>query len=245
MRVLGVDTSSYQASVAITENGRLIGEKIYRPRTLVASSITHSKNNHAETLLPLIESALATAALSLDDISGFAVAIGPGSFTGLRIGLSTVKGLAHGSVAPVTGVSTLHANAVRISNFNGVLCAILDARKKEAYAAIFRRNGCLVERVSNDRAMSQEKLQELIRHIDVPEPILLVGDGVLTYGEDLVQTFGGRVRKCHDEILPTVAAAVALVGEVQFARGAALSPASLVPLYLRSADAELVPPKLA
>jgi tRNA threonylcarbamoyladenosine biosynthesis protein TsaB len=245
MRVLGVDTSSSHASVAITENGRLICEKIHCPQTLVASSIVQSKNNHAETLLPLIELALGTAALSLGDISGFAVAVGPGSFTGLRIGLSTVKGLVYGTGTPVTSVSTLHANAVRISNFNGVICAILDARKKEAYAAIFRRNGWLLERLSDDRVMSHDKLLELIRGFDEPKPILLTGDGINTFGERLVRSCGDQVRICHDETLPTVAAAVALVGEGQFARGAAPSSASLMPLYLRPAEAKVGPRKLA
>lgn len=243
MRVLGVDTSSAHASVAVAENGRLIGEKFHRPAASITTRAPHSRNNHAEVLLPLIESALAEAALTLSDISGFAVAIGPGSFTGLRIGLSTVQGLAYGSGVPVTGVSTLHAVAGRISDFNGVVCAILDARKKEMYAAMFGRSAGALERLTDDTVMSCDKLGELLRRVNSQQPVLLTGDGTATYGERLLASLGSRVRICPGATSPTVAAAVALLGESHFTRGAPLSQASLAPHYVRPAEPELSSPK--
>ena len=239
MRLLGVDTSSSHASVAIVENGRLISEKMHRPDASITTSAAHSRNNHAAILLPLIDSALGGAALTLSDISGFAVAIGPGSFTGLRIGLSTVQGLAYGSGISVIGVSTLHAIAARINDFNGIICAILDARKKEVYAALFSRSACSLKRLTDDAVVTCETLGELLRQFNPAQAILLTGDGTMTYGERLVVALGSQVRVCQNETAPTVAAAVALLGEAHVARGATLPQASLSPHYVRPAEAEL------
>lgn len=239
MRLLGVDTSSSNASVAIVENGRLISEKMHRQDAAIKTSATLSRNNHAATLLPLIDSMLGEASLTLSDIFGFAVAIGPGSFTGLRIGLSTVKGLAYGSAVPVTGVSTLHAIAARISDFDGVICAILDARRKAAYAALFRRSAGVLERLTDDGVMSCEKLSALLRQGNRAQPILLTGDGTSAYGECLVSSLESDVRICRDDTMLTVAAAVARLGEADLANCAAPAPASLAPHYGRPAGAEL------
>jgi tRNA threonylcarbamoyladenosine biosynthesis protein TsaB len=239
MRLLGVDTSSSHASVAIVENGRLISEKWHGPEASITRSAARSRNNHAVILLPLIDSALGGAALTLSDISGFAVAIGPGSFTGLRIGLSTVQGLAYGSDISVIGVSTLHAIAARIKDFNGIICAILDARKNEVYAALFSRSACSLKRLTDDAVVSCERLGELLRQYSPGQPILLTGDGAMTYGERLVVSLGSEVLVCQNETAPTVAAAVALLGEAHVACGAALPQASLSPHYVRAPEAEL------
>jgi tRNA threonylcarbamoyladenosine biosynthesis protein TsaB len=239
MRLLGVDTSSSHASVAIVENGRLISEKMHRPDASITTSAAHSRNNHAAILVPLIDSALGGAALTLSDISGFAVAIGPGSFTGLRIGLSTVQGLAYGSGISVIGVSTLHAIASRINDFNGIICAILDARKKEVYGALFSRSACSLKRLTDDAVVTCERLGELLRQVNPGQPILLTGDGTMTYGERLVVALGSRVRVSQNETAPTVAAAVAFLGEAHVAVGAALPQASLSPNYVRPAEAGL------
>ncbi|HEY7556465.1 MAG TPA: tRNA (adenosine(37)-N6)-threonylcarbamoyltransferase complex dimerization subunit type 1 TsaB [Candidatus Binatia bacterium] len=245
MRILGVDTSSAHASVAIVENGRLISEKFHRVQAAKTARAAHPRNNnHAATLLPLIDSALKVAALNVNDISAFAVAIGPGSFTGLRIGLSTVKGLAYGSGAPLVGVSTLQAIAARISDFTGVICAILDARKKEVYAAIFRRRPRSLERLTDDGVMSCERLGELLRQFNPPHAILLTGDGTTAYGERLVLSLGNEVRVCQNETTPTVAAAVARLGEADLAFGA-LPRGLIAPHYLRPAEAQLGLPKSA
>ena len=129
MRILGVDTATSTASVALIEDGRLVAEEVHSSRGSANQSQTvNSRVNHAEIILPLIEAALRKAAASLRDLSGLAVSIGPGSFTGLRIGLSTVKGLAYGLDIPVVGISTLLANAARVNDFDGLICSFLDAR---------------------------------------------------------------------------------------------------------------------
>ena len=108
------------------------------------------KVGHAEIILPLVASVFAKARASLSDLDGIAVSIGPGSFTGLRIGLSTVKGLAYGGQLPVAGVSTLLAIAARVCAFDGLICSMLDARKNEAYASFFRPMGGYLTRLTED-----------------------------------------------------------------------------------------------
>jgi len=162
MRILGVDTATSTASVALIEDGRLVAEEVHSSRGSANQSQTvNSRANHAEIILPLIEAALRKAAASLRDLSGLAVSIGPGSFTGLRIGLSTVKGLAYGLDIPVVGISTLLANAARVNDFDGLICSFLDARKKEVYAALFRRNGDALTRLTEDRVAGASEVIEL------------------------------------------------------------------------------------
>jgi tRNA threonylcarbamoyladenosine biosynthesis protein TsaB len=243
MRVLGVDTASAHASAAIVENGRIIAEKTQPSDASLAAGVGGSRNNHAEVLLPLIDSALHAVALTLNDVGGYAVAIGPGSFTGLRIGLSTVQGLSYGSGIPVAGVSTLHAIALRMCDLDGVICPVLDARKKEVYAALFRCNTGVLERLSDDSVLSYEQLGERLRQLDPSESIVLAGDGASVYGGQLVGSIGPHVRIGLEERRPTIAAAVALLGESNLINGTAPRDASLAPHYLHAARAELMPAK--
>ncbi len=233
MTFLGVDTSSSHASVAIIDDGRIIAETFPCGEAAVSSNGSHSRNNHTEALLSLIDSTVTAAGLSLADLSGFAVAIGPGSFTGLRIGLSTVKGLSYGSGTPVVGVSTLHACAARISDFDGYICAILDARKKELYVALFGLHHGLLERLTEDGVMSFEQLVDALRRLGDSESILVTGDGVALYREALVCALGAQISSPKNEKLSTIAAAVALLGEATFNAGAVASASALTPLYLR------------
>src|SRR5713101_6526754 len=169
MRTLGVDTATSTASVAIIEDGVLVAEKIF-PRAVPVngSTVGHFKSNHAEVLLPLIETALQAAAVSLSELSCLAVSIGPGSFTGLRIGLSTAKGLAYGWQIPVVGVSTLLANAARVTDYDGLICSLLDARKKQVYASLFRRCGERLARLTEDSVLAVTEVIDLVREHDAP-----------------------------------------------------------------------------
>src|SRR6478672_10409581 len=151
MRIIGIDTATTTASVALIDNGLLISEKVYPIHESRGNARgLNSKSNHAEIIIPLIESLFETTNISLQDVTGFALSIGPGSFTGLRIGLSTVKGLAYGSQIPVVGMSTLFAHAARVTDYDGLICTLLDARKNEVYAAVFRKTGDVVNRVTED-----------------------------------------------------------------------------------------------
>ena len=236
MRFLGIDaSSSSRASVAIAQDGQIITDTCYPSDAQDFSGVPRCRKHHAEILLPLIDSTLKTAGCALSDIAAFAVTIGPGSFMGLRIGLSTAKGLSYGSGIPVIGISTLHACAARISNFNGQLCAILDARKKELYCARFSRCDGLLERISADTIMSFEQLVDHLCRLRSREPVLLTGEGVEKYGELLAAALGNKIFLRKNENLPTVAGAAALLGEAVFAKGEAALSSSLTPEYLRRA----------
>jgi tRNA threonylcarbamoyladenosine biosynthesis protein TsaB len=239
MRFLGVDTSSSLASVAITENGRLVTENVSSADGTHLAGAVRSRTNHAQFLLSLIDATLKAADLSLRDLSGFAVTIGPGSFTGLRIALSTVKGLAYGSDSPVIGISTLHASAARACDFNGFLCAILDARKQEIYGAFFSRWNGTLQRLTPDAVMSLEQLVAALRGFDSGDSILLTGDGIKQYGELLTHHLGDRIRLQANGHRPTIASAVALLGEATLATNECGFASPAGPLYLRAPEAEL------
>ncbi|MBI2359554.1 MAG: tRNA (adenosine(37)-N6)-threonylcarbamoyltransferase complex dimerization subunit type 1 TsaB [Deltaproteobacteria bacterium] len=203
MRVLGIDTATATASVALVERGGLVGEAVYPNGTEAdRGKIRREKPNHAEIVLPLIEQLLHSTGLCLADISALAVSIGPGSFTGLRIGLSTVKGLAYGWAIPVVGVPTLEAVAARAAKWEGLICPILDARKKEVYAALFRRMSGRLERLAEDVVCTPGQVLERIGSLDTTSPCLFIGDGTRVYGEQITGVFGARAAFESAQALP-------------------------------------------
>ncbi len=239
MRILGIDTATSTASVALIEDERLVAEQTSLPQPPLSSApILGTKTNHAEIILPLIESLLKRAQWDLQHISGIAVSIGPGSFTGLRIGLSTIKGLTYGSSIPVIGVSTLIANAARVTNYEGLICSFLNARKNEVYAALFRRNCDVLTRITDDLAAPAEKIVEIVRSLNSAEPCLFLGDGATVYGDLLTRLLADRARPCTGEIFSSVASAVARLSMERFRRNEADSIGRLVPTYLRAPECE-------
>lgn len=234
--ILGIDTATATASVALVEDGRLISEEI---RSSARQRGPGSRGNHAEILLPAIETVLSKAGVSLPAISAFAVSIGPGSFTGLRIGLSTVKGLVYGSEIPVVGIPTLEAIARKVTGWDGLICPLLDARKKEVYTALFRRRAGALERLTEDLVSSAEAIIERVAALDGGEPCLFIGDGIQGYGRLITAALGGRSRVTLGEVYPSTACAVAQLGEARLARQERDPVGAMVPLYLRPSEAEL------
>ena len=235
MRVVGIDSSSATASAALIEDSRLIAEHCYPGST---AGLTALKSNHAEILLPLIESVIAQARVTLAQVSGIAVAIGPGSFTGLRIGLSTVKGLAYGWRIPVVGVSTLLAQAARVGDFDGVICVLLDARKNEVYAALFRKRQQELTRLTEDFVAPAGSVIEHARGAGSGMPCLFIGDGVRRYERLLLDALGGQARLCAEDSVSSCAAAVARLGMERLRRSETDDLGKLVPVYLRPSEAE-------
>ena len=230
MRVIGIDTASATASVALVENGLLLSEKTDLRCDSTSNGIRRtSKSNHAETILPLIELLFESTGASLQDITGFALSIGPGSFTGLRIGLSTVKGLVYGSQIPVVGMSTLFAHAARVTDYDGLICTLLDARKHEVYAAVFRKTGDVVNRVTEDTVASVRELQR-------GASCLFVGDGAAVYKDLLLDSPGVRLLETIN--YPTVAATVARLAEDRFRCNKVDDLSTLSPAYVRPSEAE-------
>jgi tRNA threonylcarbamoyladenosine biosynthesis protein TsaB len=234
MKILGLDTSLSVASVAISEDGRVVAEDVY-PRQRTAGG---AKSNHAEIILPLIDSVLQRAGIGLSDVAGIAVSIGPGSFTGVRIGLSTVKGLAYGTGIPAIGISTLQAIAARVAGFEGMVCPVLDARKGEVYGAIFRKHGNQLERLTEDTLMTIANFLEELRDLGRPARCLLIGDGA-TVCRSLVQKAPDlQIHTADEDAMPSAAAAIALLSERQFTDHRALRLDDLAPVYLRRPECE-------
>jgi tRNA threonylcarbamoyladenosine biosynthesis protein TsaB len=237
MRILGLDTSISLASVAISQDGRIVAEDFYPHRGTAAKS--GAKSNHAEIILPLVDSVLRRAGIGLLEVEGIAVSIGPGSFTGVRIGLSTVKGLAYGTGMPVVGISTLQAIAARVQDFEGVVCPILDARKSEVYAAAFRKHGKHLKRLTEDAVMPVLSFLEGVCGLGESTACLFIGDGVTAYHPLIQKVPDSKVHIGQEDAVPSLAASVALLSENQFVDNRAALIGDLVPVYLRRPECEL------
>ena len=164
MLILAFESSARPASVALLRDGQLLSQYSQ------CSQLTHSR-----TLLPMAEDMLKNAELTLDDVDLFAVAHGPGSFTGIRIGVSTVKGLAWASDKPCVGVSTLEAMAWHGLAAGGLICPVMDARRSQVYNALFEIRDGKPARLTEDRPISLEELTAELASFDWP--VFLVGDG--------------------------------------------------------------------
>ena len=164
MKILAFESSAKAASVALCED-----------EFLIAQSYQNSGLTHSTTLMPMASDLLKTAGVKLEDVDCLAVAAGPGSFTGLRIGISTVKGLAWGTEKPCAGVSTLEAMAWNLAHLDGIICCCMDARRHQVYNAMFRAKEGTLERLTPDRAISLEELAQERKSFE--EKQFVVGDG--------------------------------------------------------------------
>ena len=223
MLVLGIDTATRIASVGLVSEGRVLAEE---------SSLAAS--NHTETLLPLILRVLACASRSLAEVEGLSVSIGPGSFTGLRIALGTVKGFAYALRQQVVGVATLEALARTVTNWEGNICSVLDARKGEVYTALFHRSrDGQLKRLSADLVVSP---REFFSQLE--EPCSFLGDGIERYGELLREQCGPKMRLLPFSSHHPRGGVIAGMGWERLHRGEVDDLGSLVPRYVRRPDAE-------
>jgi tRNA threonylcarbamoyladenosine biosynthesis protein TsaB len=221
MRVLAVDTATKSCSVAIAEE-------------LLAEMTLVSGETHSRHLARLIETLVRSADLSLDRIEGFAVARGPGSFTGLRIGISTVKGLAVAGNRPVAGVSTLAALAWQIGPTDHLICPMIDAHRKEVYAALYRWGADAPAPVSGEQVATPKAV---VAAID--EPCIFVGSGASVYRHLIGETAGRQAVFVPAERNAIRAATIAMLGARRLVGGHADDVERLVPTYLRKSDAEI------
>src|ERR1043166_9641731 len=239
MLILGIDTATTAASAALVEESRIVREATGGAGGNGAGA---ARGNHAAILLPLIDDLLREANIALSDVGAFAVALGPGSFTGLRIGLATVKGLVYGSNAPVIGVPTLHAVAARVDDHEGFVCPFLDAREEEVYAALFRREGSRLERVSDDVVAAPVAVLDAARRRIGSARCLFIGDAIVTYEAIVKQALGAQALSTLGAGYPSTAAAVARIAEEKLRRGDYDAVGPLTPIYLRPSEAELKKP---
>ncbi len=218
--ILAVDTTSLAGSVALLEDDALRG--------FVGFSTVPG---HAERLLPTVDSMLAGMSLSLSDLDAFAVAVGPGSFTGLRIGIATVEGLSYSTGRPVAGVSSLEATAYRYRYREGWIAAFLDARRKEVFGALFRSDGKGIE--STMEPVCEAPQRFLARLPD--EPVLIAGSGLSIYGEHI-----SRIEKLQPaESSFFLAEEIARIGRIRHESGKIAPLGKLEAVYIRPSDAEM------
>ncbi len=224
MLILAFESSAKAASVALTEDGVLLGE-----------SFLNNGKTHSATLMPMAEKLLSDCGVLPKDLACVAVAMGPGSFTGVRIGVAAAKGLAWAAETPCCGVSTLEAMAYQMIQNKGIICPVMDARRQQVYNALFISDGSTLTRLTEDRAISLEELKKELENAE--KPIFLVGDGS---------------KLCYNTLDPSVPGLVYPPAHLEFQRaggvaaaaypltmaGKTVAPEALIPNYLRLSQAE-------
>jgi len=223
MKILAVDTATQSCSVAVTDSGSLSAD------LTIVKSQTHSKH-----LMELIHSILGIVGFDVADLDGLAVTIGPGSFTGLRIGISTIKGLAHALDKPVVGISSLEALAWQCAETPYLICPLLDARKGEVYGATYRFDRDQLIEKSGARAMAPEAVFE-----DIDAPCVFVGNGAQLYRQRIAAALGSLAHFVPEGQNIIRASSVAFLSMARFDANDPDEIAGLVPHYIRKSDAEL------
>ncbi|MBE6549027.1 MAG: tRNA (adenosine(37)-N6)-threonylcarbamoyltransferase complex dimerization subunit type 1 TsaB [Ruminococcaceae bacterium] len=222
MIILSLDTSATVASAALCDGERLLAEY-----TL------NNGNTHSETLLPMVESLLAHFGITTDDIDIFAASTGPGSFTGVRIGAATLKGLAFGKNKPCVSVSTLEAIAENLNVHKGLICPVMNARRSQVYTALFRSDGEKLTRLIPDSAISLSELDELL--CEYGEPVAFCGDG---YGITVSAIEKTTVYHVPERLRHQSAYSVAQVALRNYLSDDYTDDAKLTVTYLRPSQAE-------
>jgi len=225
--IIAFDTSTPCCSIAITLGGLFDGR-------IIASLSLDTGVTHSRRLLSSIDYLLRESSLSLEDISAISLGLGPGSFTGLRIGMATAKGLAHGTGKPLIGISSLDAIAASLST-EELICVLLDARKNEVYSCFYRcdergqARSCSVPSV-----MSAARLAEQIE-----EPVVMAGDGVTVYSDVLKGVLGEKMKSVSALHRYPSAAAIGFLARYNYEEKLFLDLEKGVPTYIRDSDAEL------
>ena len=223
MRILGIDTSSPTGSVALVDNDDVISE-----------SLLNSSKNYSDKLLIEVDAILNSSKTKLNQIDGFVITTGPGSFTGLRVGMSLLKGLILATQKPFASVNTLDAYAETVQPGPYAICPVLDARKKEVYTALYNSKNGLCVRETPDQAITPMELCDQIK-----KPTAFVGNGLVAYRELL----SSRLRKKYMHNVPikklTVAASAVLIASRDFKKNLQNNLDSLTINYIRPSEAEL------
>ena len=225
MKILALDSSGLVASVALVEEDRLIAEYTLQ-----------YKKTHSQTLLPMLDEIRKMTELDLASVDAIAIAAGPGSFTGLRIGAATVKGLGSALNKPIVPVSTLAAMAYQIYATDYYICPIMDARRNQVYTAVYRwKDGELVAELADD-AMPIEDIARRVGALE--KKVVFLGDGVPVHEEFLKEKLGVKALFSPAFANRQRAAALATLGGEYFSKGKSVTAAEFAPIYLRMSQAE-------
>lgn len=225
MKVLGLDSSGIVASVAIVEDD-----------VLLAEYTVNYKKTHSQTLLPMLDEIVKMTELDLNTIDVIAVAAGPGSFTGLRIGSATAKGLGLALGKPLAAVPTVEALAYNLYDTRGLICPIMDARRNQVYTGVYRFRDHILETVEKQMAISIEELLETLNTME--EPVTFLGDGVPVFQNKIAEKLKVPYSFAPAHVNKQRAAAVAALGMIYYREGNIQTAAEHAPDYLRVSQAE-------
>lgn len=225
MNILGIDSSGLAASVALLCDDILTGEYTI-----------HNKKTHSQTLLPMIEAMLAMAGIEPQALDAIAVAAGPGSFTGLRIGASTAKGLGLALEIPIVVVPTLEGLAYNLAGCNTMVCPLMDARRNQAYYGIYRWKKGIPAAVIEPAAAP---IEEIIAHLnEIGEKTIFVGDGVPVFKQQIKEQLTVPCEWAADSVRYQKAASIVSLGKIYAEQGRCMPAGEFAPLYLRLSQAE-------
>lgn len=225
MKILALDSSGLVASVAIVEEQNLIGEYT-----------VHHKKTHSQTLLPMLDEIVKMVELDLQTVDAIAIAAGPGSFTGLRIGSATAKGLAMAYGKPIVEVSTVEALAYNVCFSDYLICPIMDARRNQVYTGIYQWSGGEMQILEQQMAVGMEDLLEKL--MQYAEPILFLGDGVPVFQNTIQKVLGARASFAPPHMMRQRAGAVGARALEYMKMGKCVTAAEHMPEYLRLSQAE-------
>ncbi len=225
MKILGIDSSGVVASAAV-----LVDD------TLVSEFTVNNKQTHSQTLLPMIDQVIQMSEVALEELDAIAVAAGPGSFTGLRIGASTAKGLGLALNKPIVSVPTLEGLAYRLAGTSGLICPLMDARRNQVYTGIYRCEPGHLQIVAEQKAVGIEDiLQELTTF---QETVTFLGDGVPVQLDTIRETYHGTYQLAPVHLSRQSAASVAALGQIYYQQGKIETAEEHRPVYLRKSQAE-------
>ena len=223
MIVLSIDSSSKVATVALLNDDTLLGEYVI-----------NDKREHSVLLMPMIENLLKDCELTINDIDGFVVSKGPGSFTGLRIGMATIKGLSFGANKPYISLSFLDGLAYSLSYFNGIICPIMDALRENVYTALYKNEDGEFKNIMEPTPMELPDLLEMLKEKN--EEVIFTGDGLLKHKEYIKANFP-NAKFASNHVSLTRASSIGELGLNLLKQGIKDDPNS-APVYLKKPQAE-------
>lgn len=220
MKILAIDTASFPASAAVYEDGIILGEYVIR-----------NQRKHSQNIMVMVERLFDDLSMDISQMDAFAVTVGPGSFTGLRIGISTVRAFAQAMNKPVVGISTLEALAYNLAGSGDIIISMLDARRDEVFAAAYSFQGMEINEILAPCVMTVQEITGLFSD----GTVICTGDGALKHADE-IKSKGIIVAPAH--LAEVRAASLAVLAADKAQRGMAVSHNEIQPVYLRKSQAE-------
>ena len=225
MKIIAIDASGIAGSVAYMKDGQLVGEYY----------ICH-KLTHSETIMPMLEHLKDLIGIELDEVDAIAVTSGPGSFTGLRIGVATAKAMALALQVPVIGVPTLDVIAHNMVYTDKLICPIMDARRNQVYTSLYKWNKEVLERIADHNALDMGELLQNLN--DREEDIIFIGDGIEVFKGQILDTLGERAKFAPSFLKMQRASTLGHIACEEYAKGNTVDADLFAPIYLRKSQAE-------